>query len=63
MSPSWITRRCSTRAGFDADAHTLTMADPGLNCLASLDAQCLARIAEALGRGEEAAGLSGSPRL
>ena len=45
------------RAGFDADAHTLTMADPGLNCLVSLDAQCLARIAAALGRREEAASL------
>jgi putative isomerase len=48
------------RAGFDADAHTLTMADPGLNCLVSLDAQCLARIAAALGRREEAASLRDS---
>jgi putative isomerase len=36
-------------AGFDAEAHTLTMAEPGLNSLVSLDAQCLARMAEVLG--------------
>jgi putative isomerase len=37
------------RAGFDSEAHTLTMAEPGLNALVSLDAQCLARIAEIMG--------------
>ena len=42
------------RADFDPRSHTLTMAEPGLNCLVSLDAQCLARIADALGRPEEA---------
>ena len=36
-------------AGFDPATHTLTMAEPGLNSLISLDAQCLARIASALG--------------
>ncbi|HSU99271.1 MAG TPA: trehalase family glycosidase, partial [Roseiarcus sp.] len=45
------------RADFDSDAHTLTMAEPGLNCLVSLEAQCLARIAETLRRPEEAASL------
>jgi putative isomerase len=44
-------------AGFDPVAHTLTMAEPGLNSLVSLDAQCLARIAELLGAEEEAASL------
>lgn len=45
------------RAGFDADAHTLTMAEPGLNALVSLDAQCLARIAAVLGDRETAGAL------
>lgn len=45
------------RASFDPDAHTLTMAEPGLNALVSLDAQCLARIADVLGRAEDAASL------
>ena len=45
------------RASFDPDAHTLSMAEPGLNCLVSLDAQCLARVAEALGKQKEAASL------
>ena len=36
-------------AGFDPATHTLTMAEPGLNSLISLDAQCLARIAAVLG--------------
>ena len=45
------------RASFDPDAHTLTMAEPGLNCLVSLDAQCLVRAAEALGQRKEAASL------
>ena len=45
------------RASFDPDAHTLTMAEPGLNCLVSLDAQCLARVAEALSQRKEAASL------
>ena len=45
------------RAGFDPEAHTLTMAEPGLNSLVSLDAQCLARIAEVLGKIETAAEL------
>jgi putative isomerase len=45
------------RASFDPDAHTLSMAEPGLNCLVSLDAQCLARVAEALGQRKEAASL------
>ena len=36
-------------AGFDFATHTLTMAEPGLNSLISLDAQCLARIATVLG--------------
>ncbi|MCB8875989.1 MGH1-like glycoside hydrolase domain-containing protein [Acidisoma silvae] len=44
-------------AGFDTDAHTMTMAEPGLNSLVSLDAQCLARIAEVLGESETAAAL------
>jgi putative isomerase len=35
-------------AGFDTETHTLTMAEPGLNSLVSLDAQCLARIASVL---------------
>ena len=36
-------------AGFDPVTHTLTMAEPGLNSLVSLDAQCLARIAAVVG--------------
>lgn len=45
------------RAGFDPRRHTLTMTEPGLNALVSLDAQCLARIATVLGRTETAARL------
>jgi putative isomerase len=44
-------------AVFDPEAHTLTMAEPGLNSLVSLDAQCLARIAGVLGEGAVAAEL------
>lgn len=44
-------------AGFDPVVHTLTMAEPGLNSLVSLDAQCLARIATVLGELETAAEL------
>lgn len=44
-------------AGFDDAAHTMTMADPGLNSLVSLDAQCLARIAAELGDDAEVAPL------
>jgi putative isomerase len=36
-------------SGFDPGVHTLTMAEPGLNSLVSLDAQFLARIATELG--------------
>jgi putative isomerase len=51
-------------AGFDPATHTLTMAEPGLNSLISLDAQCLARIAAVLGDDPLAAELrSGSARL
>jgi putative isomerase len=50
------------RAGFDPVAHTLTMTEPGLNALVSLDAQCLARIAAALGRTETAATLRETAR-
>jgi putative isomerase len=45
------------RAGFDNHTHTLTMSEPGLNALHSLDAQCLARIAAALGRTDTAQAL------
>ena len=44
-------------AGFDPAAHTLTMAEPGLNSLVSLDAQCLAKIALVLGEHDTAASL------
>ena len=44
-------------AAFDPEAHTLTMAEPGLNSLVSLDAQCLARIADVLEDSETAAAL------
>jgi putative isomerase len=47
-------------AGFDPVAHTLTMAEPGLSSLVSLDAQCLGRIAAVLGEGTLAAELGGS---
>lgn len=50
------------RAVFDVEAHTLTMAEPGLNALVSLDAQCLARIAESLGEGETARALRQTAR-
>ncbi len=36
-------------AGFDPDANAMTLAEPGLNSLVSLDAQFLARIATELG--------------
>jgi putative isomerase len=36
-------------AAFNADTHTLTMAEPGLSSLVSMDAQFLARIAAELG--------------
>lgn len=49
-------------AGFDAQAHTLTMAEPGLNALLSLDAQCLARIADILGATAMADALRDSAR-
>jgi putative isomerase len=49
-------------AGFDSATHTLTMAEPGLNCLVSLDAQCLARIAAVLGDDEQAAALRQTAR-
>jgi putative isomerase len=44
-------------ADFDPATHTLTMAEPGLNSLISLDAQCLARIAAVLGEDALAAEL------
>lgn len=44
-------------AGFDPVAHTMSMAEPGLNALVSLDAQCLARIAALLGEAAEAEAL------
>jgi putative isomerase len=44
-------------AGFDPETHTLTMAEPGLNSLLSLDAQCLAHIAKVLGEDAVAAEL------
>jgi putative isomerase len=51
-------------AGFDPETHTLTMAEPGLNSLISLDAQCLARMAAVLGDEGLAAELqAGAARL
>jgi putative isomerase len=47
-------------ASFDPATHTLTMAEPGLNSLISLDAQCLARIASVLGEEALAAELRGA---
>lgn len=44
-------------AGFDPATHTMTMAEPGLNSLVALDAQCLGRIASALGDHEAATAL------
>jgi putative isomerase len=51
-------------AGFDPATHTLTMTEPGLNSLISVDAQCLARIAAVLGEAALAAELrSAAARL
>ncbi|MBW4022691.1 MAG: hypothetical protein HIU92_06035 [Proteobacteria bacterium] len=50
-------------AAFDPAAHTLTMAEPGLNSLVSLDAQCLARIADVLGEVATATELRASAAL
>lgn len=50
------------RAGFDPETHTLTIAEPGLNALVSLDAQCLARIAERLSEAETAQALRQTAR-
>jgi putative isomerase len=47
-------------SGFDPGMHTLTMAEPGLNSLVSLDAQFLARIADELGDAATAAELRGT---
>ena len=45
-------------AAFDERSHTLDLEEVGLNSLVVLDGQMLARIAELLGRGDEAAALA-----